>query len=382
MTSVEDHISIVFPCIRLKQPIGEFYIARMSYTDLCKIAHFDVRRVIQEKRDVERYLGIQRPLNPRRVKDLEKYVNTFDATFPTSIIIAVEAVCAEFNEDRGTMSLSNYVGDEGEKPIYFRYIARVIDGQHRIAGLYEFSGEGFDLSITIFVAIDIADQAHIFSTVNLEQTKVNRSLAYDLFALAKSRSPQKTCHNVAIALDQDESGPFYKRIKRLGVATEGRFTETITQATFVRGLLGYISKDPMMDRDTLIRGKKLTKPNPDELEELPFRNWFIDEEDIKIAEIIWNFFDAVRKKWSTAWNAMDRGLMLNRTNGFRACMRLLRPVYLHCARPGEMVSSDQFLKVLARCKLRDQDFTTERFQPGTSGEAELYRTLLKETDLE
>ena len=68
----------------------------------------------------------------------------------------------------------------------------MIDGQHRIAGLYKYEGEvGFDINVTIFVGTDIADQAQIFSTVNLEQTKVNRSLAYDLFALAHSRSPKK-----------------------------------------------------------------------------------------------------------------------------------------------------------------------------------------------
>ena len=102
---------------------------------------------------------------------------------------------------------------------------------------------------------DIAEQAQIFSTVNLEQTKVNRSLAYDLFALAKSRSPQKTCHNVVVALDQDKTSPFYQRIKRLGANTEGRYGETITQATFVEALQKYISADPKGDRDVLLRGK-------------------------------------------------------------------------------------------------------------------------------
>ncbi len=53
----------------------------------------------------------------------------------------------------------------------------------------------------------MAQQANIFSTVNLSQTKVNRSLAYDLFALAASRSPQKTCHDIAVALDRGKNSP-------------------------------------------------------------------------------------------------------------------------------------------------------------------------------
>ena len=47
----------IFPCIRLVQPIGEFYIASMPRDILCAVADFDVRRVLQEDRDVERYLG-------------------------------------------------------------------------------------------------------------------------------------------------------------------------------------------------------------------------------------------------------------------------------------------------------------------------------------
>jgi hypothetical protein len=53
---------------------------------------------LQEERDVERYLGIQRPLNDKRVKELESYVNYLDATFPTAVILAVDAEYAEFDE--------------------------------------------------------------------------------------------------------------------------------------------------------------------------------------------------------------------------------------------------------------------------------------------
>ena len=55
------------------------------------ITFFDVRRRIAEERDVERYLGIQRPLQPRRVDELRDYVNFIDATFPTSIILAIDS---------------------------------------------------------------------------------------------------------------------------------------------------------------------------------------------------------------------------------------------------------------------------------------------------
>jgi len=374
--------SVSFPCLKVSQPIGDFFVGVMSYRVIRKIAKFDVRRVLQAHRDVERYLGIQRPLNDARVADLQAYVKYYDATFPTSIILAVEPECATYDYDKRLMTLSNYVAQDGSRAILFRQIARVLDGQHRIAGLFDYEGNDFDLSVTLFVGIDIAEQAQIFSTVNLEQTKVNRSLAYDLFALANSRSPQKTGHNVVVALDQDESSPFYRRIKRLGVATEGRYGETLTQATFVECLMRYISEEPRGDRDMLLRGGTLPPANADVLRKLPLRNLFVAGRDLDIAQIMWNYFDAVRNTWSKAWDFGGRGLMLNKTNGFRALMRVFRGIYLDLGRPGEIVTSGEFRKTFSRTSTSDDYFNIDNFPPGSTGEARLAKHLSLDLRLE
>ena len=255
----QDPISYEIDCIRARQPIGDIFICSAPYNLVQKITHFDVRRVIQEERDVERYLGIQRPLDHRRVEKIKQYVNFYDASFPTGIIIAIEEDYAEYDEERKKLIVSNVKRHEKEQSINISNVARVIDGQHRIAGLQAFKGKDFDLPIVVFVGADISDQAHIFSTVNLEQTKVHKNLVYDLYSLARSRSPQKTCHNIAVALDQDDKGPFFQRIKRLGGATIGREFEPISQATFVEMLLKYISDDPKQDRDLLLRSQRLEK---------------------------------------------------------------------------------------------------------------------------
>lgn len=375
----EDPRSIKFSCIKVTQPIGTFYIASINYKDLRDITFFDVRRILGE-REIETYLGIQRPLTPRRVEEIKKYVNTVDATFPTAIIIAVEAVCATYDESASKMTLSNYL--EGEKQILFRDIARVLDGQHRLEGLDGYDGDTFELNVALFISIDISEQANIFSTVNLAQTKVNRSLAYDLFELAKSRSPQKTCHNIAVALDQNSKSPFYERIKRLGVATEGRFSETITQATFVESLLPYLTPDPQKDRDVFKRGKKPEIVDAGALQKHVFRNMFLSEKEVEIADVIWNLFDAVREKWPVAWVSLGKGNMLNKTNGFKAIMRFLRPAYLYLTAPGGVPKKGDFLLLINRASLTDADFNVDRFRPGTSGESDLYRTLLKECRLD
>lgn len=372
-----DPIKISFKCLRASQPIGDLYIASIKHSDLIRMTYFDVRRVIDKERDVERYLGIQRPLGKDRVADLEDYVNYLDATFPTSIIIAINQIeYVKFDEDSGTMTVSNMAEGDEAPTLPIRRIGRVIDGQHRIAGLESFSGTQFEVPVTIFLGADIADQAHIFSTVNLEQTKVSKNLVYDLYELARTRSPQKTAHNIAVTLDRDQNSPLFKRIKRLGMATVGRDFEPISQATFVEGLLGHISRDPKGDRDRLLRGEVLEKLGADEVHKLVFRNLFIDARDVDILAVVHNYFSAVARRWPTAWNDRGRGAVLNRTNGVRALLKFLRYAYLKVAVPGDPVSIDKFYdRVFRSIDLEDAQLVVENFVPGTSGESKLVRVL-------
>jgi DGQHR domain-containing protein len=370
-----DPVTLDFECLKARQPIGDVFLASIPYDQLVKITYFDVRRVLQEDRDVERYLGIQRPLINSRVDGLQQYVNFFDASFPTAIIIAVDERFADYDEEAKRIFLSNVPrnGDQPEIPI--RNIARVLDGQHRIAGLRGFKGEAFDLPVTIFVGADIADQAHIFATVNLEQQKVNKSLAYDLYSLAKSRSPQKTCHNVAVVLDQDKASPFYKRIKRLGVSTDGREFEPISQATFVEALMAYVSAEPKVDRDKLLKGELLEKVDAEELWKRPFRNMFVMEKDLQIVKVVFDYFSSVKDRWPIAWANKDRGNMLNRTNGFRAFMRAYQHVHELHGTPSGVVPREFMDEFMRKVPLEDREFNIDNFKPGSAGESALLSVL-------
>ncbi len=372
---------LTFPCIRIEQPIGVFYVGAISGDLLCEITWVDVRR-IEGERGFETYLGIQRPLSAERVVEIAEYVRSPDACFPTAVIIAVPGTCATYDEEKRQMTIREYLDPgEGEERVNFRQIAKVIDGQHRIEGLRENRNLDFQVNVSVFVEMDIADQAYVFSTVNLAQTKVNKSLVYDLFDLAKTRSPQKICHNIAVALDRNEKSPFFQRIKRLGVATQGRFGETITQSTFVESLLRYVSTNPNQDRNLLLRRKAPSLASADELRILIFRNMFLKEQDLQITDVVWNYFDAVRERWPKAWNYMGRGLMLNKTNGFRALMRFLRMAYLYVSAPGEVPSSEQFARVLKRIDFPDDRFTTDLYLPGSSGESLLYKDFVMASKL-
>lgn len=363
---------IEFPCVEAIQPIGTFYLGVIDSNDLIKISFADIRRV--EERDVEKYLGMQRPLSPRRVAELKEYVKNVDATFPTSVILAIRGDDASYDPKSKKMKVNK---EEG--------VAKIIDGQHRLAGLEGYSEEvPFQINVTVFIDMDIEDQAMVFATINLAQTKVNRSLVYDLYELTSSRSPQKTSHNIALLYDEKEGSPFQGRIKRLGRATERN--QILTQAQIVDAFLGYISGDSlkaMRDRDVILRGGKLTTITEDESRKLIFRNMFIDEKDDDIAEVVWNYFLAVKSRWTEAWmNPDSRGNVLPRTNGFRAFMRFFKHAYLHLGGLQKLISKNEFLDLLVPIELENKDFSTRRFPPGTSGETKLYRELLKLSALE
>jgi DGQHR domain-containing protein len=373
--------SVAISATKVRQPIGVFFIGSVPSEALTKVAYADVRRI--EARDVEKHLGIQRPLNMDRVKEIASYVQTKDASFPTAIILAVDGACATWDDKHSSLTLSSFESESDEKEsIPLERIAKILDGQHRIAGLMEAGIRGFEVNVSIFVDIDIAEQANIFATVNLAQTKVNKSLVYDLFELAKTRSPQKTSHAIAVVLDERPKSPFHGRIKRLGVATQGRFNETLTQATVVEAILPYIGKDPNKDRDLLLRGKKLERASDVELKKYIFRNLFIDEEDDEIMKIVWSYFVGVQERWPKAWKDLSQGSVLPKTNGFRAFMRFLRPAYLSMVKKiGDEITVGQVQSVLGRINLRDADFNTTEFQPGTSGESKLFRRLLRDSHL-
>lgn len=354
---------VEFSCVEIEQPLGNFYVGVIDASDLIDISYADVRRI--DERDVERYLGIQRPLSRDRVRELGQYVNTIDATFPTSILLAISSNDAEFLSDTRVMKVRR---DDS--------VAKIIDGQHRIAGL-ELADGTFQSVITVFIDMDIEDQANVFATINLKQTKVNRSLAYDLFEFAKSRSPQKTAHNVARLLNFEEGSPLEGMIKLLGLATVGGGTQTLTQALVVDQLLDLMTDNPMKDRDELRRGRRLHRLSGDDWKRRPFRNLFVDEKDALIARIVWNFFQAVDERWPASWRHVETGFILNRTTGFSALMKFLGVLYPRLSTGQELVEASAFIAVLANVDLDDDDFHRDTFVPGQSGINALFRTLSK-----
>ena len=398
---------VVIKCLPVTQPIGTFYIGTIEPGDLVDIAWAEIRKIadnddqygpvpsgstqasgsesvapeapmIEEMdadfinlndQDFEKFLGIQRNLAPRRVKELQQYVTNVDATFPTSVLIALSSKDASFDEKSSTISVTRH--DKA---------AKIIDGQHRIAGLRAYDGPQFDVNVSVFIDMDLQDQAMVFATINLTQTKVNKSLAYDLYEFTKTRSPQRTAHDIVRFLNYKEGSPLRSKVKMLGTGS-GEGLETITQATFVDRLLRYISTNAMKDRDTLRRGRRLAKNSGRERDRQIFRNWFIDERDVQITLVLWNYFLAVQGKWPGSWNEVIGGNILNRTTGFGALMRFLRVAYNSREKPGEVVRREEFEEILEKITLDEGNFTPFEYVPGSSGERKLFDALVTQSGL-
>ncbi|NPU90389.1 MAG: DGQHR domain-containing protein [Gammaproteobacteria bacterium] len=377
---------IEFDAIKVSQPIGEFYCGVMNAPDLVAISEADVRRL--ESNDLDNYLGIQRPLKPNRVKQINSYIRHIDATFPNSIIVAIKAEYVTWDETRKTLTIDCGANDKER-------VALILDGQHRLAGFdssnSRFKSTGgeeciFQLLVTIFVEADISTQAGIFATVNLAQTKVNKSLVYDLESLAAARSPERTCHDIAVLFNSDESGPLYRSIKRLGVATSGIKGEFLTQAAFVENLVKLISPDPTSDKNILLsnsrsrflgKNKDLGYLDSESLSKYFFRKAFIEKKDEVIAANLSNYFTAVQRKWPEAWNKNDKKSSLNKTIGFNALMRIFRDVYLSLATPpsnwSKVFSTNDYYSVISTSNVSSNYFF--ELDPTTKSAGAIYKAI-------
>ena len=369
-----------FGALKLTQPIGEFFVARLDAHLLASLTKADVRRV--SDRELESRTGIQRGLNQARVSQIANYISTVDASFPNSIILNLNPehlkdVKQPVEEKTSVGAL--YVFEINEHEDAFS----IIDGQHRLAGFEKAEHGEFELVVTFFIDLPIEEQAYLFSTINLTQQKVNKSLVFDLFDVAKTRSPQRTAHLITRALNSDEDSALYRRIKLLGAAPRFNgdimYHAPLSQGTVAGRIMQRISKDPIRDRDTLRKGGKI-ETAADTTRGLIFREYFAENKDAVILKILSNYFSAVSAVFGEEWNSDDSPLA--KTIGYDALLKLLDDVYVIGVKEGDL-SHEFFLDIMKTIKAnRDREdpviaVNLDAFPPTGVGVNRLYRQLQK-----
>lgn len=289
------------PYIKIEQPIGTFYLTNIPAQSL-------IDMVTVSQRSADNIEGIQRERSKKRVTEISDFCKDSDAVFPTPIVVSVN-LDVPYTVDPGTHTIDLPEG---------KIIGQVIDGQHRLWGIIE-SGmaDVFELPVVLMFDLNVEEKAYIFTIINSTQTKVNKSLIYDLFALSTTRSPQRTCHEIARALNSDENSPFYTRMKMLGKKELGQRNAILSQGTFVKQMLSLITRNPDEDARAIKAGRKLYDDA-----RLPLRRYFINEQDDVIYKVLLNTFCALRGVFTNEWNYPESNILW-KTTGFCGIMSTL-----------------------------------------------------------
>lgn len=325
--------------IEVNQPIGTFYLVSMPAEVIAKITETQPRSGDPN--------AIQRDESVSRINDIANYCDDSDATFPTPIIVSIYS-------EANVIIDENYIEfDDSIK------IGEIIDGQHRMKGLIKSNKlERFELPIILMFNLTNQEKAYVFSIINSKQTRVSMSLIYDLFALSEHRSPYKTCHETARALNRDEQSPFFNRLKMLGKKNLGQDIASLSQGTFVNYMLELITKDADEDTRKLKRNVRL-----DSNSIIVLREYFIKEQDTIIYKIMFNLFSGVKDAFEEEWeNPSD--FILSKSIGFAAVIRAFPSIY----RKGDLLNDltrnffrEEFLKVKKHLHKLNIELTSNYF---------------------
>ncbi len=312
--------------LEINQPIGSFYFGKINSSDLIKIS-----KVIPRKNNI----GTQRELQEKRVKEIAKYCDDPDATFPTPIVLSMRSEDIEGIDESVIKGIYELKYSTKEK------IAEILDGQHRIEGIKATNGFETEMLVAIMFDLTEEEKAYVFSTINSNQKKVDKSLIYDLFGVSEERSPYKTCHEIARIMNSSEGSPFYNRLKMLGKKT-GEM-EFLSQGTFVTYMLRLITNTPQEDMINLKNGKTIK-----ENDRFIFREYFAKENDNVILKILMNYFEAVSEVFHKEWNSGE--YILTKTTGYGALIKAL-PSYYHKGIEEQDLSKDFFKSMFKKAKI-------------------------------
>lgn len=328
----------IIHCIPITQPIGTFFVARVSAQTLLKRTVIERRGLTDDEKK-----NVQRRLNVERTADIASYARRDNATFPTSVIVAANSDFLHYDSNRSSLIMgreveselitdtdSKYVGLEEEDSI-----GLIIDGQHRIEGLRRAAKsygdqilDRFEIPVVFMFDMSLEDMAEVFRTINSKQRPVDPSLIIDLFGLSRQRSPRRTCHTLAIGFNEEDGSPLKDGLKMLG-KRENK-SEFLSQGSFAKYILPLISKDPDEDELRLMQHLELI---PDR--NAPLREFFIGEEDDLLAKILWNFLSAAKTVFEKEWVKEPDKHLLRKTVGFSALIKVFKSIY-----PGMYASED------------------------------------------
>lgn len=301
---------------------------------------------------------VQRKVDKSRVEKIADFlINDETATFPTNVVLGIPQNMIESQtlNDDGIINLvfNDKVVQEvvkaKEGDMDADIYVTIIDGQHRIRGIevaidrlramIDKSGDdkiqywqdkltnllNIELVISCFIDKTLEYQAMIFSTINRTQKRVSQDLVYSLFGLSTADSPYKTALEIVLALNGHPKSPFYKRIKLYGGNYNKTDSPPLSQATMVKSIVALISTSLRESENDKYRERKELRTWKS-TKSLPFRLFYANDEDSKIADCMFFFFSSIRNAFPNQWgyNGQSKPTnILQSTVGYEALMKIL-----------------------------------------------------------
>lgn len=337
---------LVIPAFKVQQPLGDFYIIKITAADLLSISFSEPMEYKDEFGNVK---GSQRPKDIPRLKEIAKYVDSVEMAFPNSIILAANytatGVVSKDETERWRVEEDKECGIHKLIIPKKAKLAAVIDGQHRLNS-FEFVSNldrinSLQLVCSIYFDLPNSYQAFLFATINSNQKKVDRSLALEQFGFNVDDEPEKawTPEKFAVFLSRKlnidkENSPFYQHIKVSPLNPENLFTEglqsswAVSTATIVDGITSLVSTNPKRDRiemqqKSLLSGRKREMLLKFSSDNSPLRQEFIKEQDKTIYDIIVKYFNDLKE---LLWLKDGDRTYITKTVGVQASFDILKMI--------------------------------------------------------
>jgi DNA phosphorothioation-associated DGQHR protein 1 len=380
---------ICVPAMRIVQPLGEFFVTVLPADVLLDVTYSDPLKIVgfSDTGDYE-LKGHQRKLVKDRLIAIGRYIDTVEAAFPNSIILAAnysEDGQLEENEDvRWAVEFSSDYGSTGTLTIPTSgKLAAIVDGQHRLYGFREASlKERLKMPLLCAVYLDLPNpfQAYLFATINYNQKPVDKSQTYELYGFdleeepPEAWSPEKTAVFLCRKLNTDPSSVFKDHIivaaqndAVVDVTVKSQKKDwAVSTATIVEGLLRLFASNPKRDRDFMHR-KDVSKgrdrkllASPAVQDRAPLRQEYLTCNDRLIFTVTKNYFGAVS---DILWKGDGRSF-IRKTVGIQALFDVLRVISPRAIRAKD-ISQEFFAQQIAPGK--DINFANDFFEASGRG---------------
>lgn len=419
---------VTFPfetsAILVKQPLGEFYIARLPARLLLEVAFSDVLKAVGTS-DAERPYtldGTQREPQQKRLTQIGAYIDRDDSAFPNAIIIAanirpedglVEEAPADETELATLPGASDaeiaFAATSGAK-VDRRWtvieredgcailriptpakLAAVVDGQHRLWGFtYAKVLERLDMELSCAIYMDIPKpyQAQLFATINSNQKRVDKSLTYELFGYniededPEYWAPDKLAVFLTRRLGADPESPLNKRISiapRKDTVLLERLKASdwkVSTAVVVDGILRLITSNPKADANFMLTPdrstrEKLAAPTARK-DRSPLRPAFIAKQDAVIYQLVLNYLTACDQLF---WQKAKPQSFITKTVGVQALFDILRKL-AGDAFEKRVISTASFASILSGAG--DIDFSEDEYRNASGSGRSIIRRAIEE----